>query len=670
MNRKLNIPGCRLPYSVALLALVAGASRGLGQSIYLDQTEPMLTIPRVEYFDLDVEAERVNYRSPNGGGSSETEQIYIAPGVGIGWDYFLYHPDLLSYSILAEPGYSWEQFGSPGAMSTQDSLLLNGNLNATLLQLKPYSTTFNYNRSHDEYQYNFFNSATVDAQTFGVATGYRSGPVPVTADFTHSGRDSSGLNFNTTSEQNTLDFRAVNSRHGQDVTELDYQFSQFDSTSGDAAQNYTDSSILHHLSLTDSEYFSQSSLASSLYYDHVENEGAPSDNVNLSLDYSRIHTPHLHSFYDYSFALYSAGGSESRNHFARAGLQHQLYESLTSTLDVHGAVANNSSPSSQVNQYNLGTTASEIYSKRLGDWGHLSLSDTATYNLHDAGQLRHGAAHPERIPRRAPEPRLLPGPAARGFFPKLTDATGTITYVQGSDYDIITTSDPWQIRIYTTGPNNLTQGQTVVAFYTIQPNPSGNYSTFNNNAEFRLDFWQHHAGIYARYYYNENRASSSAFVLENIPEFQAGTDLNWHRLRFDADYTDHHSSLYDYQSFTLAESLPCWQPRRIPLGINLHQQWSWYPANGGTNGTQTVTYYSFTGNYNWHPVAGLTWNNEAGYERQHGTGLDQNFIVARSYLTWFVGKLDLHLGYEYQNQEYGLETRERNFVFLRVRRNF
>jgi len=66
----------------------------------------------------------------------------------------------------------------------------------------------------------------------------------------------------------------------------------------------------------------------------------------------------------------------------------------------------------------------------------------------------------------------------------------------------------------------------------------------------------------------------------------------------------------------------------------------------------------------------LSWNTELGYELQRGAGQDQNLIVARSYLNWFVGKLDFRLGYEFQNQEYTTETRERNYVFLRMRRNF
>jgi hypothetical protein len=45
-------------------------------------------------------------------------------------------------------------------------------------------------------------------------------------------------------------------------------------------------------------------------------------------------------------------------------------------------------------------------------------------------------------------------------------------------------------------------------------------------------------------------------------------------------------------------------------------------------------------------------------------------FVARTYLKWLVGKLDIHFGYEYQNQQYTAQKRDRNFVFVRMTRSF
>src|SRR5205823_4615972 len=134
--------------------------------------------------------EQTGYRSKTGGGSSDSQRLYIAPSVGIGWNYFLYHPDLLTYSFLLEPGYNWQQYGGSGGSRRSDALLLNGSAVATLLKLKPYATTFNYDRSREEFHYDFFNSATVDTERWGANGGYREGPVPIVLTFSHMLTDS------------------------------------------------------------------------------------------------------------------------------------------------------------------------------------------------------------------------------------------------------------------------------------------------------------------------------------------------------------------------------------------------------------------------------------------------------------------------------------------------
>ncbi|HUB86866.1 MAG TPA: hypothetical protein VMB22_03170 [Verrucomicrobiae bacterium] len=664
-----------LPVSLASLALAAGASRALAQSDYFAPPEPQPTMPRLKYISLDTEVEQVN--SSSNGGKTDTQDIYLAPAVGIGWDSFIYHPNLLTFSLLAEPGYAWQEYVLNGVTSRQDSLLLNGNFTGTVLQMKPYATVLSYSRSHEDYHYDFFNSATVDAENWGVTSGYREGPVPVNFSFQHSTRDSTGISLDGDSDQTTFNFHAQNSRSNGNLTDLDYQFSQYDSSTMYASQNFKDTSTTHYVSLTDAEHWGKSTLNSSLIYSGQENDGIPSDNLSAALDLGVQHTANLRSFYDYSFATYSSEGANSVNQLARVGLQHQLYESLSSSIDVHGALTDDTAPGTSLDQESAGTSASEEYSKRLGDWGHFSIGDSVSYDLthqKSSGSELFIANEPHAVP-----------PTGLFFLKQPLDlAVQSITYFNGSatvtlvpgtapagDYDIITTTDPWQIRIYNTGPSHidLSSSPVVQVNYSIQPNPTGDYSVLNNQIQARLDFWRDRAGIYARYDFDDNSADSPGFVLENISEFQTGGDVNWSGFRGDADFTDRHSSLYNYRSVTLTEAYSLRASRHSTAGIDLRQQWSTYP-DAGTNSTPDLTYYSFTAHYDWQPVSRLSWNTELGYELQRGAGENQDFVVARSYLNWFVGKLAVRLGYEFQNQEYTTETREQNYAFVQLRRNF
>ncbi|HTV76468.1 MAG TPA: hypothetical protein VMD57_05660, partial [Candidatus Baltobacteraceae bacterium] len=468
-------------------------------------------------------------------------------------------------------------------------------------------------------------------------------------------------------------------RHNDDLTDLTYQFSQYDSSTTYASQNFTDSSTTHYVTLTDAEHFGKNSLNTSLNYNEQEEQGVPSDNLNAMLDFDMQHTPQLRSFYDYSFARYTTEGAESINQYARAGLQHQLYDSLSSTVDIHGALADNTSPGATLDQQSAGTAVSEDYSKQLGGWGHLSIGDSASYDV-----THQSSTGSELLINN--ESHTVP-PTGLFFLDQPLDlglqsityfnGSATVTLVQGTapagDYDVITTTDPWQIRIYSTGPNhvNLNSSPVVQVNYTVQPNPSGNYSVFNNQFQIRLDFWHQRAGIYASYDTSDNQASSPGFVFENISEFQAGGDVTWNGFRGEAGFTDRQSSLYSYQSVGLSEAYSLRASPHSTAGIDLRQQWSTYPnSSAGTNSTPDLTYYSFTAHYDWHPVSSLSWNTEAGYELQRGAGEDQDLFVARSYLNWIVGKLDFRLGYEFQNQIYTTERFEQNYIFLRMRRNF
>jgi hypothetical protein len=91
--------------------------------------------------------------------------------------------------------------------------------------LKPYATILSYGRAHEDYHYDFFNSATVDAQSWGVTSGYREGPVPVDFSFQHSTRDSSGISLNAADRPDHVrpsraEFAGQRELHGLDLPVL------------------------------------------------------------------------------------------------------------------------------------------------------------------------------------------------------------------------------------------------------------------------------------------------------------------------------------------------------------------------------------------------------------------------------------------------------------------
>ena len=209
--------------------------------------------------------------------------------------------------------------------------------------------------------------------------------------------------------------------------------------------------------------------------------------------------------------------------------------------------------------------------------------------------------------------------------------------------------------------------------YIAQANPSGSYSVFNYSGQVELRFWNDRAGIHAGYSLTRNGADTAGFILQDTEEYQAGADVGYRGLQLGANYTDQHSSFYSYQNIALSEnySMPVFSHSTV--GINCNQQWSIYPSDGGTtttNQAQNLAFYSYMLHYDWHPEGRFSLNTEAGLQQERGGQNDQDLFAARIYMDWSINKLEIHLGYQHENQQFSNETRERDYVFLRMRRNF
>ena len=404
----------------------------------------------------------------------------------------------------------------------------------------------------------------------------------------------------------------------------------------------------------------------------------PSDNLNAMLDFDMQHTANLRSFYDYSFSRYTSEGAESINQFARAGLQHQLYESLSSTIDIHGALSDNTSPGATLDQQSAGTAGSVDYSKLLGEWGHLSIGDSASYDLTHQTSTGSQLSHQQRIAHRSGDRNFLSDAAARlerakrHVFQRLRHrharaGRGARRRLRRDHHDRSVADPDLQHR---PEPHEFEQlagragelhraAEPVRKLLGVQrPDPGPPRFLASTAPEFMR------VTISAT-----TRPARPGSSLKTFPSFRPAAMF---RGKASAPMP---ISPTASPRFTIINLWPCPKatrcaPRRTrPPALICASNGALIRTPARTR-RPDLTYYSFTAHCDWQPVSSLSWNSEVGYELQRGAGENQNLIVARSYLNWFVGKLDFRLGYEFQNQEYTSETRERNYVFLRMRRNF
>ena len=671
----------RIQRSLVLGILAAGGLRSGAQSagwgIYQDDPMWYQLVPHLKYIKTDVEVEQSSYK-PSGSASQKLTWYSVYPAAGIQWNNFLYSPYLLTYSVLFEPGYYWQKTGGGSGTFQTDQLMLNGSGAVNLLALKPYATTFTFEKTHQEVQSDFFSTETVDLQNWGVLTGYRDGPVPVMLTFNQSEEDRSGYSQDYVIDQTSLDLRASNERKNADTTVLDYQYNQYDNQSQGGNLSYSSESSSHHVNLTDSEHFRNSLLTSTLFYNERATAGATSSDLNAGLNYSVDHTPNLRSFYNYSFSDSSGTGYDAIQNSALAGINHQLYESLASHLDVHGNYLTSDSSgssfgSSSLDSESYGLSASADYTKRLGSWARLTINNSATFDLTSqqaSGDVQDGPPESYTLPSIGPLIIRLNRPQDIQIDPGGVTKNGVP--LQPAEYSVITSTDPWQIQFFAGGLNSVTNGDSIVVTYASRVNPSGSYSVLTYAGMVGLRFWNDQAGLRFGYNLTQNNSDSPEFVLQDVRQYLAGADVTWRGFHLDASYTDERSTLYSFKNYSLNESYTLPLGLHSTVGLTLNQQWSQFPPGSGifTNKTENLEFYSYMVHYDWHPAGAFALNAEAGLQQVRGGLDDQDLFAARVYLNWMINKLEIHAGYQHENRQYPTEQYQRDYFFLRFRRNF
>jgi len=660
--------------ALALLVLMAAAAPAPAEDLPWGgeyQADPiwMPFLPELDYVKTDVEAQRSSYH-PAGGATISWNQLTLLTAVGIKWRSYVYSPFLLNYSLVFEPGYNWQRTGYSGSSSRTQELMLNGSAMVNLLSLKPYATSITFGRSNQEVQSDFFRSQRVDQQNWSALSGYRTGPVPVTLTLEKTHEDRSGDNADFITDQLKLGLHATNDRKNGNMTIADYQFNRYDNRSSTDTSRYSSESSSNHLLVMDTEHFQKSTLYSSLSYNERLSSGLSSSDLNATTSYNRELTPHLRSFSTYSFSDSSGNGFRAMQNNLLAGLDHQLYESLASRLELHGVHANNESLGTTLSSSTVGVTGSATYNKRLGRWAHLSLNETASYDLTNQKSTGGELTIPDEaytIPANGPMIIRLKSPSVLS----VTGITKNNVPLDATEWTAITTADPWQIQFIGGGAHSLKNGDAVSITYVVKPNPSGQYSARTNSSEIALRFWQDRVGIRASYLSTENSASTQGFILDNLRQYQLGADVGWQGFHADANYTDQRSTLYSYRSYALNESYSFQVSLNATAGINCYQQWNEFPVSVGSasNQAQTLVFYNYMLHYNWRPPGGFSLNAESGLQQQRGTLKDQNLFAARVYLNWTLGKLEFHLGYENEYNKYVGELYMRHFAFLRMRRS-
>jgi hypothetical protein len=564
---------------------------------------------------------------------------------GVGW----------LYDSVTSPGYSQVRH------ETQNLLLYQATVN--FLSSKPYSATFFASQDHTYNNYDFFNTASTDSTRYGGRVAWSSKAFNLSTDMGYRDLLTSGLTGTSEVAETYLNFNGLNQRERGSST-LTYSYDDFDNRpNSGSVQN----SVSQSVGASDSETFGnrgQITATTGASFGWAEYASEHTETFNATENITIKHRPNLQSFVALNYQDSHLDPASSSTFQGTAGVRHQLYDSLTSTLDVHGNYGNISGLNSSAVNDRYGVGLSEGYTKRLGSWGRLSLGGAVIGDHDDQSSTGSGTLSVinESHVLKDTAVTFLNNPRVLTTTILVTGPNGVPSYVNGVDYRVIAHGELTEIqRVFTSV--NLSDGATILVSYQSDSLYTSSFETLNGSAQLRLDLFNH-IGLYGRINSVDNNAPPQALA-ETLTDLVGGADISWRWLRAGAEYEDYDSNFTRYTAARFFQTFSLQLGETSHLGLNFNQIFYRYASN------QQQTQYQCLGLFNTQVSSWLSWNVEGGYYYQDALGAQQNLVAARTSLNFAWGKLTFKAGYQYNYQMIQqAEKRDSNFFYFQLKRNF
>ncbi|MEI8290397.1 MAG: hypothetical protein WCH99_13085 [Verrucomicrobiota bacterium] len=619
---------------------------------------------------VGVEVEGSSEETTTGGNRSTYDHLSLRPFVGLKTAGSIYHPNLLAFDLDGELGWGWDTMTARGPGYTQTSKesseMMRYLAQFNFLQAKPYNASAYAAQDHSYRDYGFFNSYTVDSERYGGRVSWNTDNMNLNAELGYRDEKSSGLTGSTGLIEKFFNFSGIyHRRTGQ--TSMYCRLNEFDNTlSSGGSLN----SVSRAVGVADSESFGrrrQINTATGASYSETQSGGremktiAANENININ------HRPRLDSYFMFNFGRSEMTSATAAQASGMYGIRHQLYDSLTSTLDAHGSYddSSGSGGTSSSDRYGLGIA--EGYAKRLGSWGRLSLS-TGVVADHQDSSSSGG------ILTTIDEAHQLYSLGNINYHPVYLNnprVVGAILVMKGA-LDVTSDCEFWpqgelmEIRLKSLHSPNLNEGDTVTVTYQSEALSNAAYDVLSVNSQIRLDL-PGGFGVYGRLNWMGNNAPPEV-VTQSLTDLVAGADYKWRWLRAGAEYENYDSNFSQFDAWRFYQDLNFRIDNNSSLGMNFSETFYRYPNDRSQDVYQFITRYSL------QLLTSLAWYVEGGVSRQEVMGSDQLMESARTGVTWTRGKLSLRTGYEYNGQSTasGRWTQELagNRFFLYLKRAF
>ena len=655
---------------LALCTVFGTAVRGLPQQRPAAVEEPRLLRFNLNEVSAGVYSEGSFERAKYDGGSvtADSSRIFVGPLLGMNFNGSVYHPNLMTYQVISEGAFGWAgNYGSSGntSYSQNDFNYLGAfNANANFLANKPYNANLFANYDHTYQDNDFFTTLIVDQWRYGGQVAYRHEDIlSLSVSYVHRDEDTYGYSAATDSHS-TDDTLALNARNDRQSgsTQLNYSYYNY----GRVDSGIGTDGINNTVSLADSEKFGsqdQTTLNSRVSYSNNDFDNFPNDQLSTGAILTTEHREDLTSLYEVTYDRYTADTLKTDGFYGQGQLQHQMYDSLTSTLIAQGADFESSDRFSSGYNRNYGGGLNLAYNKNLSSTAQLRVDNS--FLLQHVDQKNIGVVENERhsfVGGSTPNSFFLNQPFVDESTIMVWNVTRTRLYFRGIDYVVFRNGALTGIQRIVTS----TIDPVVLVDYRAAPSPAGSYEALTDQFGVRVNLFDNLWGIYGRAQWFVNNAPQDMRV-QDVISYLAGTEVTWRWLRAGAEYEIYNATYSDYRVARLFQGLTFGLDDASSLSLEASQSWTDY-----TDADRTQQEYRFIARYHRALTSSFWLNVDGGVDYLTDTDLaSRTLAVFRPSIRYVVGRTTINAEYDFEYAGYETLQQTRRHLFrLSVKRVF
>jgi hypothetical protein len=397
----------------------------------------------------------------------------------------------------------------------------------------------------------FSDQQLIETNRYGLILNWKKRPLPMDLAVSRSEVEQWGIDSRTESALTTLDYSIRHELSRRMRTELRYRYNDYDEDFRADAQlidiERTTRNKSHDVSLLNTLYLNRerSSYLTSLvrYFDQTGTQDL--GNFYWQEQLNLRHGRNLRSYYLFNLLKNEFEDGRTRSYRAEAGLDHQLYQSLTTHLDVHGRRLK----FDEAEDRETGMTGRVDYRKRT-PWGRLTAGYGRTLDWieRDQGEgvrrvINEGLTLDAVQFVFLDEINVIPDSLV------VTDPAGNIFYVEGFDYEVQELGARLGLRPLAGG--RLSGGDRVEADYDFIAPGDFDYISDEQNfyVRYSLERWLRGLTLYYRWQDVTGRDAppdEAALAILELTAWLAGLQYEWRRLLWTLEYEDYNSNFNSY----------------------------------------------------------------------------------------------------------------------------